>query len=140
MLADDKEKFLPDNEKKHINKNYAVLLEDLKSRVDEEDLMSYESAAPEKIKIEDAIAEREKIKNIGIRQDIELKKATLKKLFLFLEIETAVVFLFSFFQAMHWPMNFGLEEWSFKLLIAATISQITAMLLIAVKHLFPNTK
>ena len=92
----------------------------------------------EKIKIESIIEEKEKIKNEALKQDINLKKKTLKFLCNLLFIETIILFLFSFFQAVKWPMEFGLEEWSFKLLIIATISQITIMLLVAVKHLFPN--
>lgn len=91
-------------------------------------------------KIEDKITEKEIIKNEGLRQDIKLKKITLIILFGFLVVETIAVFVFSFFQAVNYPHDFHLEEWSFKLLISATISQITIMLIIAVNHLFPKQK
>jgi len=105
------------------------------------DLMAHGFRIPErKTKIEDVITEKEKIKNESLRQDIDLKKKTLDFLCRLLFIETFIVFLFSFFQAVNWPMYFRLEEWSFKLLVTATISQITIMLLVAVKHLFPSQK
>lgn len=86
----------------------------------------------QKIKNEEA-----QLKNKGLAQDIALKKTTLFALFGFLAIETAVIFLFAFFQAVRFG-GFALEEWSFKLLVTATIVQITTMLLVAVKHLFPK--
>jgi hypothetical protein len=33
-----------------------------------------------------------------------------------------------------------MQEWSFKLLITATIAQITGMLFVAVRYLFPKSK
>lgn len=111
-----------------------------------EDLVSFKSKLKKsklkekRVSLEDTITEKEGIKNIGRRQDINLKKKTLAFLCGLLSIETIVIFLFSFFQATKYPMSFHLEEWSFKLLVAATISQITIMLLIAVKHLFPDQK
>ncbi|MFA5729685.1 MAG: hypothetical protein WC938_00435 [Candidatus Paceibacterota bacterium] len=83
-------------------------------------------------------AEKEELKNKALDQDIRLKGRTLNMLFAFLGIETIIIFSFSFLQATKiW--GFGLEEWSFKLLIVATILQITCMLQLAVKHLFPIT-
>lgn len=83
--------------------------------------------------------ERKRLENEAFRQDIELKKKTLNRLFWLLAIETAVVFTFSFLQGTHWG-GFALEEWSFKLLTTATLIQITTMLRIAVRHLFPTPK
>ena len=77
------------------------------------------------------------LENDALEQDIALKKLTLKILFGFLAIETITIFVFSYFQAVKFK-GFTLEEWSFKLLVAATISQITFMVQVAVKHLFPN--
>lgn len=117
--------------------NYSDFIEDLVTR----NLSAHGHRLKEKrISLENTIAEKEGIKNIGRRQDINLKKKTLNFLHRLLFAETAVIFLFSFFQATEFPMSFHLEEWSFKLLVAATISQITVMLLIAVKHLFPDQK
>ena len=82
-------------------------------------------------------AEREELKNKALEQDIKLKKETLATLFWFLKIETVIIFCFTWFQATE-GFRFELEEWSFKLFIGATITQITAMLLIAVQHLFPK--
>lgn len=82
-------------------------------------------------------AEREGLKNKALEQDIELKNKTLATLFWFLKVETFVIFCFTWFQATEW-LGFELEEWSFNLFVGATIMQITAMLLIAVQHLFPK--
>ncbi|NQU99187.1 MAG: hypothetical protein HQ538_00455 [Parcubacteria group bacterium] len=81
-------------------------------------------------------ADKEGIKNEGMRQDIALKKVTLLVLFIFLGLETIAIFAFSYFQATRF-FGFNLEEWSFRLLVTATILQITFMLQVAVKHLFP---
>lgn len=97
----------------------------------------YISSTAEAKSIEDVLAEREELKNEGIAQDIELKRTTLYRLFVFLGIETAVIFGFAFLQGSH-LFGFALEEWSFKLLLAATLLQITYMLQVAVKHLFPT--
>lgn len=78
------------------------------------------------------------LKNQALEQDISLKKYTHSLLFLFLAVETVFIFLFALFQGTKWPLGFHLEEWSFKLLVTATIGQITYMLQVAVKHLFPT--
>lgn len=85
------------------------------------------------------IAREKKLKNDDTEQDITLKKTTLNRLFLFLAIETCVIFLFALFQATHF-INFALDEWSFKLLTSVTITQITIMLFVAVSYLFPKHK
>ena len=77
------------------------------------------------------------LENDAFEQDIKLKKRTLFILFIFLGIETIAIFVFSGLQA---TKVFEMEEWSFKLLVAATISQITYMLQFAVKHLFSKNK
>lgn len=89
--------------------------------------------------IEDEIARERKLKNDDTEQDIELKRKTLARLFLLLEIETAIIFVFSFLQATRW-LEFRLDDWSFKLLTTATITQITVMLTVAVNYLFPKKK
>jgi hypothetical protein len=81
--------------------------------------------------------EKKRIENEGLRQNINLKRKTLWILFWFLAAETALIFLLAFFQGFT-AWHFHLEEWSFKLLVTATISQITVMLFVAVKHLFPS--
>lgn len=82
---------------------------------------------------------KEDIENEGLEQDIRLKKWTLIILFGFLSVETVAIFTYSYFQATMF-LGFNLEEWSFKLLVAATITQITYMCQMAVKHLFPGKK
>lgn len=83
----------------------------------------------------DEVTRRKQLENDALAQDIKLKKQTLDRLFLFLAIETIIIFGFAFGQAVRW---FSLDEWSFRLVITATIAQITLMLNIAVKHLFPQ--
>lgn len=88
-------------------------------------------------RVEDVATEGARIRNQGLKKDIQLKERTLWILFSFLGIETLAIFLFTFFQAVGFK-GFRLEEWSFRLLISGTLSQITVMLVIAVRHLFPN--
>lgn len=80
---------------------------------------------------------RRELENTAFEQDIKLKKGTFFYLILFLVIETALIFIISFFQGLH-IFGFHLEEWTFKLLVTATIAQITGMFFIVVKHLFPQ--
>lgn len=90
------------------------------------------------IKIGDELAKREKLRNVDIEQDIELKRLTLIILLWFLGVETFIIFSFAFLQATTF-LNFRLEEWSFRLLVGATITQIYLMLRIAVEYLFPKS-
>lgn len=92
----------------------------------------------EKIDIEQEIAREQKLKNDNAEQDIALKRLVLSRLFRFLAVETALVFVLAFMQAVHRPWNFTLQEWSFRVVVSATILQITAMLLAAVRYLFPK--
>jgi len=96
--------------------------------------MSLPAVAP----LSDEITRRQQLKNDALAQDIRLKEQTLQRLFVFLTVETAVIFMMAFMQAIRWPFGFNLDDWSFRLLLAATISQITFMLNIAVKNLFPR--
>ncbi len=91
------------------------------------------------IRIKEELAEREKLKNVDIEQDIRLKKLTLIVLLCFLSVETIIIFGFAFLQATRF-LDFKLEEWSFRLLVSATITQIYLMLRIAVEYLFPKNK
>jgi hypothetical protein len=90
------------------------------------------------IDIEQEVARKQQLENENTAQDIRLKRITIDRLFLFLVAETALIFLFAFFQAVNWPAQFQLEEWSFRLVVGATIAQITGMLFVAVRYLFPN--
>lgn len=93
---------------------------------------------PHRVDIKEEIARRERIRNDEAEQDIQLKRITLRRLFIFLALETITVFAFALMQAIRQPFHFQLDEWSFKLLVTATIAQITAMLFVAVYHLFPK--
>jgi hypothetical protein len=92
------------------------------------------------VDITQELARREKIKNDDAEQNIALKRQTLNRLFRFLSAETALIFLLALAQAIHKPYNFRLDEWSFKLVVTATLGQITAMLFVAVRYLFPKGK
>ena len=92
------------------------------------------------IDINNEIAREQKLKNDNVEQDIQLKRSTLDRLFVFLTAETALIFAFAFFQAIRWPFHFHLEEWSFKLVLTVTILQITGMLYVAVRYLFPKSR
>lgn len=82
---------------------------------------------------------KQQIENDNAEKDQKLKEGTLKKLFIFLGIETAIIFVLAFLQGFSWS-KFKLDQWSFRLVITATLGQITAMLTIAVQHLFPKKK
>jgi hypothetical protein len=88
-------------------------------------------------KLKEEQVREQSIKNDDREQDKRLKKGSLIALFVLLSVETFVIFSFALFQATS-LFGFKLEEWSFKLLISATITQITIMLMVAIKYLFPS--
>lgn len=88
-------------------------------------------------KVVDEVERAERLKNDDLEQDIKLKRLTLKILLYFLGGETIIIFIFAWFQATGW-LTFSLEEWSFRIIISATITQIYLMLRIAVEYLFPK--
>jgi uncharacterized integral membrane protein len=92
------------------------------------------------IDISQELAREQQLKNENAAQDIRLKRSTLDRLFWFLTIETALVFVFALLQATKQPAGFHLEDWSFRVIVGATIAQITGMLFVAVRYLFPNKK
>jgi len=95
------------------------------------------SAKPQKISEKIERARSKKIENDNAEKDQALKEKTLKILFIFLSLETIAIFMLALLQGFTWK-GFGLDEWSFRLVITATIGQITAMLTIAIYHLFPK--
>ncbi len=97
---------------------------------------SYPKQDQKTIKIEEELAIKEKLKNDDYNQDITLKRITLYFLLILLTAESLVIFTFAFLQATKF-LGFALEEWSFRLIIGATITQIYLMLKVAVKYLFP---
>jgi hypothetical protein len=96
------------------------------------------AAESERIDISQEIARKQQLENENRAQDIRLKRITLDRLFWFLTAETALIFVFAFCQAISWPAGFELEDWSFRLVVGATIAQITGMLFVAVRYLFPT--
>lgn len=94
--------------------------------------------SPKAVPIDEKLR-KQQIENDNVIRDQRLKEATLSKLFKFLSAETVIIFTFAFLQGFGWQ-SFYLEEWSFRILLSATILQITAMLTIAVQHLFPKKR
>lgn len=94
---------------------------------------NYESIG-KRIKVREA-----ELKNEATERDIILKERAFNILWKFLVVETGVIFFLVILQGFS-SQYFHIEEWSFKLLIVATISQITYMLQVAIKHLFPVKK
>lgn len=99
------------------------------------DLKDSFSPSKKKTTVNEQLAERKRIENRGLDQDIALKKGTLIALFAFLAVETVAIFTLIYFQGFKLII---LDDWSFRLLISCTILQITYMLRFAVMHLFPN--
>lgn len=99
--------------------------------------------AAEKSPVNDQIRKEEarlvRIENDIREKDQKLKERTLTLLFSFLGAETGIVFLIAFLQGYH-SAGFNLDEWSLRLLLAATIVQTVSMLTIAIRHLFPQKK
>jgi hypothetical protein len=95
------------------------------------------AAAEPKIDISQEVARAQQIQNENAAQDIRLKRVTLNRLFIFLATETVLIFGFALMQGTQW-LGFELDDWSFQLLVAATIAQITGMLFVAVRYLFPT--
>ncbi|MGD8373254.1 MAG: hypothetical protein PVI21_00120 [Candidatus Woesebacteria bacterium] len=134
-MADKPKKVLPNNNAELFEPYFTVL-----QRAQTSDLPLLSAGvqdATAKVDIEDEIAREKKIKNDDAEQDIRLKRKTLGRLFGFLSCETFAIFIFAYMQATK-LFGFALEEWSFKLLTVVTITQITVMLRIAVKYLFPQ--
>jgi hypothetical protein len=122
--------------KNQIKKSYQEMRQVLK-----ENKVAARFPAPqgaEAFSIEAEIARREKITNDELEQDRKLKKLSLFLLFIILAAETSVIFYLAYQQGLQ--NDFRLEEWSFKLLITATIAQITIMLQVAIKYLFTSKK
>lgn len=95
------------------------------------------SSRPESSIQERTDARYQQLQDLAFEQDIRLKGAAFNRLFLFLALETVIVFVMCALQALD-AWGFRLEEWSFRLLLTSTITQITVMLTVAVKSLFPE--
>jgi hypothetical protein len=80
-----------------------------------------------------------RIENDIREKDQALKEQTLRWLFILLGIETGIVFVIAVMQGFH-AGGFALDEWSLRLLLAATLVQTVSMLTIAIRHLFPQQK
>lgn len=80
-----------------------------------------------------------KLENDGAEKDQDHKGKTLNRLFRLLYGETTLIFVLTFLQGFKWH-GFNLDNWTLRVVVTATLGQITAMLLIAVRHLFPEKK
>lgn len=125
----------------NIEDRYKVLFETYKQSLSDQEKKLRPSSKRiyrDSLSIPDRIKnQKAELENKAIEQDITLKKITLLILFCFLAVETVVIFVTAFFQGFQFK-GFLLEEWSFRLVISATITQITVMLLVAVRHIFPR--
>ena len=74
-----------------------------------------------------------------ISKNQKLKKLTLILLFILLFAESITLFVLAFFQGFK-THNFELDTWTLRIVVVATLVQISAMLTIAVRHLFPSAK
>ncbi len=115
-----------------------IYLKKLKTKAKPGSLITAQKGNVKNSALDEIDRRKEELKNQSLEQDIRLKKNTLNILFLFLGGETLLVFIYAYLQAIR-AKGFALEEWSFKLLISATLLQITYMLQMAVKHLFPTS-
>lgn len=128
-----------DNKKSH-DRIYDEIYKELeKYKSHSQSILTYTKTPASTSTIDKNIKTQSQIRREDADQNIRLKKYAFFILFGFLAVETIAVFVFTAFQA--WKFyGFELEEWSFKLLLGATLFQITFMIKIAVRHLFPDGK
>jgi hypothetical protein len=117
------------------------MIERLRWVADAEAVPASSSPASDETPVSDQI-KKEEVRLVRIENDIRekdqtLKEQTLRLLFTFLAAETVVVFGIALLQGFQF-FGFKLDEWSLRLLLAATIVQTVSMLTIAIKHLFPH--
>jgi len=80
-----------------------------------------------------------RLENDGTEKDQGHKGMTLILLFILLYAETTTIFVLTFLQGFKWH-KFNLDQWTLRLVVSSTLAEIAGMLLIAVKHLFPDRK
>lgn len=121
-------------------KKYLQLIEELEKpkqhKFRKNDLFKKQKSIQEKIEQIKLQKAEEEISNL--RNDRKLKNITLIALFILLIIETILIFTIAFFQGFKF-CGFLIDEVTLRIIIAATITQITIMIHTAVKHLFPHT-
>lgn len=83
--------------------------------------------------------DRLQAENENLRNDQQLKENTLKLLFIFLGAETMIIFAITILQGFH-TLNFDLDDVTLRIVVVASLAQISTMLTIAVRHLFPQMK
>lgn len=130
------------------NQDYTKdFIDDLRERasqyvIDPKTVVKTPTTTPFREKLDAERVRKQKTANDNAEKDQRLKEQTLKKLFKFLGAETIIIFLLAFLQGFGtlWRWKFELDGLSFRIVVGATIGQITAMLIIAVQHLFPRKK
>lgn len=90
----------------------------------------------EKVRARALDNEKKQAENGLINKNQALKQLTLILLFILLFVESITLFVLTFFQGFKF-YNFDLDHITLRIVIVATLVQISAMLTIAVRHLFP---
>jgi hypothetical protein len=83
--------------------------------------------------------EKKHTENELINKNQTLKKLTLILLFILLFVESIALFVLTFFQGFEF-YGFDLDPITLRIIVVASLVQISAMLMIAVQHLFPPKK
>lgn len=118
-----------------IEKTLGELISDLKvSKTPKQQSKSRKT--PETFSSKAEKARQERISNDILEGDQAMKRWSLLALFIFLGLETIAIFVIVFFQGFG-LCGFHIEEWNFRLVVAGTLIQITTMLEVAIRHLFP---
>ncbi|MNY37597.1 hypothetical protein D3C86_1721710 [compost metagenome] len=93
----------------------------------------------EKVRARALDNEKKQAENGLINKNQTLKKLTLILLFILLFVESIALFVLAFFQGFKF-YGFDLDDITLRIIIVASLVQISAMLTIAVRHLFPANR
>ncbi len=91
----------------------------------------------EKVRARQLDNEKKQTENSLINKNQSLKKLTLILLFVLLFVESIALFVLAFFQGFKY-YGFDLDAITLRIIVVASLAQISAMLTIAVRHLFPS--
>lgn len=108
-------------------------------RMDQDDQRHFIPSA-ESSSIDKEVRRAIRIKNNNAISDQDMKEKSLKWLFRTLIGEVTAIFCLAFCQGFGggaW-LEFHIEEWCFALLVTGVFAQTVAIVIIAVKHLFPE--
>lgn len=93
----------------------------------------------QKVRTHELNNDKKERENDLISKNQGLKKLTLILLFILLFAESVTLFVLTFFQGFKFK-GFELDLWTLRIIVVASLAQISAMLTIAVRHLFPSKK